>query len=69
MPLTQADKRRLGALARGRGEAGHALLEGAKSVGDALEAGVVLTDLRSGEGGLEDLFLELTATTQREAIS
>ena len=27
----------------------------------ALESGVVLTDLRSGEGGLEDLFLELTA--------
>ena len=35
----------------------------------ALEAGIVLTDLRTGEGGLEDLFLELTATTQREAIS
>ncbi|WP_243059430.1 ABC transporter ATP-binding protein [Nocardioides sp. SR21] len=35
----------------------------------ALEAGVVLTDLRGGEGGLEDLFLELTAETQREAIS
>ena len=35
----------------------------------ALEAGVVLTDLRAGEGGLEDLFLELTASTQREATS
>ena len=35
----------------------------------ALEAGVVLTDLRSGEGGLEDLFLELTADTQREAAT
>ncbi|GAA4372195.1 ABC transporter ATP-binding protein [Nocardioides caricicola] len=35
----------------------------------ALEAGVVLTDLRGGEGGLEDLFLELTAETQREAVS
>jgi ABC-2 type transport system ATP-binding protein len=35
----------------------------------ALEAGVVLTDLRSGEGGLEDLFLELTAETQRESVS
>ncbi|WP_435745641.1 ABC transporter ATP-binding protein [Nocardioides sp. SYSU DS0663] len=32
----------------------------------ALEAGVVLTDLRSGTAGLEDLFLELTASTQRE---
>ncbi len=33
----------------------------------ALHAGVVLTDLRSGSGGLEDLFLELTEDTQREA--
>jgi ABC-2 type transport system ATP-binding protein len=32
----------------------------------ALEAGVVLTDLRSGAAGLEDLFLELTSDTQRE---
>ncbi|MDP3891497.1 MAG: ATP-binding cassette domain-containing protein [Nocardioides sp.] len=32
----------------------------------ALENGVVLTDLRSGEAGLEDLFLELTSDTQRE---
>ena len=32
----------------------------------ALEAGVVLTDLRVGGGGLEDLFLQLTADTQRE---
>ena len=32
----------------------------------ALEASVVLTDLRAAEGGLEDLFLELTAETQRE---
>ncbi|HEU5035600.1 MAG TPA: ATP-binding cassette domain-containing protein [Nocardioides sp.] len=35
----------------------------------ALEAHVVLTDLRGAEGGLEDLFLELTATTQREAVA
>ncbi|HYG92666.1 MAG TPA: ATP-binding cassette domain-containing protein [Nocardioides sp.] len=34
----------------------------------ALEAGVVLTDLRSGAGGLEDLFLELTSATAREAV-
>jgi len=32
----------------------------------ALTAGVVLTDLRTGGAGLEDLFLELTADTQRE---
>ncbi|MFC5727834.1 MULTISPECIES: ABC transporter ATP-binding protein [Nocardioides] len=34
----------------------------------ALEAGAVLTDLRSGGAGLEDLFLELTSTTQRDAV-
>jgi ABC-2 type transport system ATP-binding protein len=33
----------------------------------ALAAGVVLTDLRSGGVGLEDLFLELTSDTQRDA--
>ena len=32
----------------------------------AAEAGVVLTELRRGEGGLEALFLELTAATSRE---
>ncbi|MQW76863.1 ATP-binding cassette domain-containing protein [Nocardioides sp. dk4132] len=32
----------------------------------ALDARVVLTDLRTGQAGLEDLFLELTADTQRE---
>ena len=35
----------------------------------ALAASVVLTDLRSADGGLEDLFLELTAETQREHLS
>jgi ABC-2 type transport system ATP-binding protein len=34
----------------------------------AAERGVVLTDLRSA-GGLEDLFLELTADTQRDHLS
>jgi ABC-2 type transport system ATP-binding protein len=32
----------------------------------ALEAGVALTELRTADGGLEDMFLELTADTQRE---
>jgi ABC-2 type transport system ATP-binding protein len=32
----------------------------------ALAAGVVLTDLRTGGANLEDLFLQLTADTQRE---
>jgi ABC-2 type transport system ATP-binding protein len=35
----------------------------------AAEQQIVLTDLRAGnEGGLEDLFLELTADTQRDAL-
>jgi ABC-2 type transport system ATP-binding protein len=34
----------------------------------ALEHGVVLTDLRSADGALEDLFLELTSETQREDL-
>jgi ABC-2 type transport system ATP-binding protein len=32
----------------------------------ALEAGLSLTELRTVDGGLEDMFLELTAPTQRE---
>ncbi|GAA3517690.1 ABC transporter ATP-binding protein [Nocardioides daeguensis] len=35
----------------------------------ALAAGVVLTDLRSGGAGLEDLFLELTSADAREAVA
>ncbi len=34
----------------------------------AAEHGIVLTDLRSGAAGLEDLFLELTGETQRDDI-
>ena len=32
----------------------------------ALEAGVALTELRAADAGLEDMFLELTAATQRD---
>jgi len=32
----------------------------------ALEAGIALTELRPADAGLEDMFLELTATSQRE---
>lgn len=35
----------------------------------ALEAAVVLTDLRTGAAGLEDLFLELTSDTQRDELT
>jgi ABC-2 type transport system ATP-binding protein len=34
----------------------------------AAEHGVVLTDLRAAEGGLEDLFLALTSDTQRDVL-
>jgi hypothetical protein len=34
--------------------------------GAALAAEVALTELRPAEGGLEDMFLELTADTQRD---
>ncbi len=35
----------------------------------ALEAGVALSELRSADAGLEDMFLELTATSQREGAA
>jgi ABC-2 type transport system ATP-binding protein len=35
----------------------------------ALEAGVALTELRTADAGLEDLFLELTAASQRDGGS
>ena len=35
----------------------------------ALEAGVALTELRPQDAGLEDMFLELTATSQREGAT
>jgi ABC-2 type transport system ATP-binding protein len=35
----------------------------------AAEKQIVLTDLRPAEGGLENLFLELTADTQRESVT
>ncbi|MCD4533999.1 ATP-binding cassette domain-containing protein [Nocardioides sp. cx-169] len=49
--------------------AGDGLRVGAEAVEvgrTAMEHGIVLTDLRSGGAGLEDLFLELTSDTQRE---
>jgi ABC-2 type transport system ATP-binding protein len=35
----------------------------------ALEAGVALTELRAEDAGLEDMFLDLTATSQREGAA
>jgi ABC-2 type transport system ATP-binding protein len=34
----------------------------------SVEQGIVLTDLRAGDGGLEELFLTLTEDTQREVV-
>jgi ABC-2 type transport system ATP-binding protein len=34
----------------------------------SVEHALILTDLRNGAQGLEDLFLELTSTTQRESV-
>ena len=71
--VTALDNETLAAALRGKGltvgGAGEGLRVEAEPVEvgrAALEAGVVLTDLRAAEGGLEDLFLELTAETQRE---
>jgi ABC-2 type transport system ATP-binding protein len=52
--------------------AGEGLKVGTESVEvgrTAAENNIVLTDLRYGGAGLEDLFLELTADTQREAAT
>ncbi len=71
--VTSLDNDTLAVVLRGRGVdvvaagAGLRVEAAAEEVGRAaLEARVVLTDLRSGQAGLEDLFLELTADTQRE---
>ncbi|GAA4810898.1 ABC transporter ATP-binding protein [Nocardioides caeni] len=73
--VTSLDNAALGAALTGGGHAVEPLGEGLKvqatpeEVGRAaLAAGVVLTDLRSGGAGLEDLFLELTSATAREAV-
>lgn len=72
--VTSLDNDALAAALRGAGRHVEAAGRGlrvqapAAEVGRAaLEARVVLTDLRDGGAGLEDLFLQLTAGTQREA--
>jgi len=40
------------------------------TIDETFEAGVVLTELRAADGaGLEEMFLELTADTQREGAA
>ncbi|MEQ6901321.1 ATP-binding cassette domain-containing protein [Nocardioides sp. YIM 152588] len=69
------DNARLGAALAAAGHAvtpagpGLRVAATAEQVGRAaLDAQVVLTDLRDGGGGLEELFLELTSSSQRDAI-
>ncbi|TIC87481.1 ATP-binding cassette domain-containing protein [Nocardioides sp. GY 10113] len=73
--VTSLDNAALGAALAAAGHpvepAGAGLRVGAtpEQVGRAaLAAQVVLTDLRDGGAGLEDLFLDLTSSTQRDAI-
>jgi len=74
--VTALDNSALAEALRARGYAVAAAGEGLRvearpvDVGrTALEASLVLTDLRSAEGGLEDLFLALTSDTQRESVA
>jgi ABC-2 type transport system ATP-binding protein len=71
--VTSLDNDRLAGLLREKGFTvsplgpGLSVEASAEQVGRvAAEHQVVLTDLRAVEGGLEDLFLELTSSTQRE---
>ena len=71
--VTSLDNDALAAALGGKGisvvPAGEGLRVGTEPVEvgrTAVEHHIVLTDLRSGDGGLEELFLQLTADTQRE---
>jgi len=75
--VTSLDNRRLGGALTERGFAVHEAGGGLRVTADPVDVGrvaaelqVVLTDLRAGtEGGLEELFLELTSDTAREDLS
>ena len=71
--VTSLDNQRLAAVLRDAGHAASPVGEGLRVDCATVEVGraaaqhsIVLTDLRSGSGGLEDLFLTLTEGTQRE---
>ncbi|MCW2792479.1 MAG: transporter related protein [Nocardioides sp.] len=73
--VTSLDNERLSAALRDKGyvvaPAGEGLRVETQTVEvgrAALEHGIVLSDLRAAEGGLEDLFLELTGDTQRDEL-
>lgn len=73
--VTSLDNAGLSAALQAKGYAVAAAGEGLRIEADPVEVGraaaehaIVLTDLRSGGAGLEDLFLELTSDTQRDAV-
>jgi ABC-2 type transport system ATP-binding protein len=74
--VTAVDNPQLGAALTEKGYQVHAAGGGLRVTAEPVEVGrvaaekqIVLTDLRAGhEGGLEDLFLELTADTQRDVV-
>jgi ABC-2 type transport system ATP-binding protein len=74
--VTALDNEQLAAALAERGLTVHPAGEGLRVTAEPVDVGrvaaerqIVLTDLRAGhEGGLEDLFLELTADTQRDVL-
>ena len=74
--VTALDNQQLSPALTEKGLAVHPAGDGLRVTAEPVDVGrvaaekqIVLTDLRAGnEGGLEDLFLELTADTQREAV-
>lgn len=74
--VTALDNEALAAALKARGLTAASAGEGLRVEAEPVEVGrtaaekaIVLTDLRAAEGGLEDLFLELTSDTQREVLS
>jgi ABC-2 type transport system ATP-binding protein len=73
--VTSLDNSRLAAALGAKGLAVTSAGEGLRVEAEPVEVGrvaaeqqIVLTDLRSGGAGLEDLFLQLTSDSQREAL-
>jgi ABC-2 type transport system ATP-binding protein len=74
--VTALDNQQLAQALTDNGLVVHPAGEGLRVTAEPVEVGrvaaerqIVLTDLRAGhEGGLEDLFLELTADTQRDVL-
>jgi ABC-2 type transport system ATP-binding protein len=75
--VTALDNQQLTSALTAKGYEVHPAGEGLRVTAEPVDVGrvaadgqIVLTDLRAGnEGGLEDLFLELTADTQRDSLA